>query len=207
MSSIVPPRGAVIGTGRSGTGYMAALLKNAGLDTGHESYWHAIPTQRRASQLDVDSSWLALPHIEAGRWHGRVLHVVRHPLDTIRSLMANGFFSAHESSTLYPMYARAHATTVYGRYDLAAAVEFWCEWNNRCAAVADATIRVEDCRTMAFHDTVARVFPWATSDNDIARAADRTDQRTNTRGPVPHIDPQEVWRMIGRRAHGYGYGE
>lgn len=211
----VPPRGAVIGTGRSGTGYMAALLTAAGLDAGHELYWHAHGAPR-GSELDVDSSWLALPHIEAGKWTGPVLHVVRHPVDTVRSLVTTGLFAESSMDHPYAAYARVHARSVAGLFDLPAAVEFWCEWNARCAAVADATVRLEDVEWTGTADpfplTIERVFGPAfphvrnTIVHDVGAAARSLPADVNTRGPVADLDPREVWRLIGRRAHAFGYG-
>jgi hypothetical protein len=215
MTAVVPPRGAVIGTGRSGTGYMAAVLKAAGLDAGHELYWHAHRGVRH-SELDVDVSWLALPDIESGRWAGPVLHVVRHPVDTVRSLLGTRLFAESEMDNPYSSYARVHARTVADRFDLAAAVEFWCEWNARCAAVADATIRLEDAEWTGSADpfplAVERVFGAAFPHvrnsfvHDVSTAARSLSSDVNTRGATPAVDPREVWSLIGRRAHAYGYG-
>jgi hypothetical protein len=211
MTVPVPPTAAVIGTGRSGTGFMAAVLAAAGLNTGHEAYWHA-HVGAKAPNLDVDSSWLALPLLETGPWSGRVLHVVRHPVDAIRSLAGGGFFNADLARAPYPMYARAHCPNVYGRTGVAAAVEFWCDWNNRCAAVADATVRLEDATgpepvAKAWALTVADTIGLATvSPDDITAAVSATPTNTNTRGPLPGIDPAHVWSLIGRRAHAFGYG-
>jgi len=213
MTATLPPRGAVIGTGRSGTGYMAAVLKAAGLDAGHESYWHA-HRGPRGSELDIDVSWLALPDIEAGRWSGPVLHVVRHPVDTVRSFLGTRFFAESEMDNAYSAFARVHARTVAGVFDMAAAVEFWCEWNARCAAVADATIRLEDTMFAGSVDpfplAVERVFGKLPPAYGIAArlrgAAENTSRNVNTRGAVPAVDPREVWSLIGRRAHAYGYG-
>lgn len=208
----VSPRAAVIGTGRSGTGFMAAVLTAAGLDAGHEAYWHA-HGGLHASQLDVDASWLALPAIELGaypeRWMGRVLHVVRHPLDTVRSLLGTGLFNADMAGNSYAVHAWVHARsagTLVGHHPLHAAVEFWCEWNARCAAVADATVRLEDAGGPQWCATVANVIGMGLDAEAVAKAVADTPRDTNTRGAVPEVDPLEVWGLIGRRAHAYGYG-
>lgn len=210
------PRAVVTGTGRSGTGFMAAVLKSAGVDAGHEAYWHA-HGGRHASDLDVDCSWLALPAIEFGTygsstepWTGRTLHVVRHPVDTVRSILGTGLFADDMAANPYSLHARMHsprAGMLAGHNPLHAAAEFWCDWNARCAAVADATVRLEDAGDPKWCAAVADTlrFPWVTAD-DIAKAAADTPRDTNTRGPVPEVDPLEVWGLIGRRAHAYGYG-
>lgn len=211
MTTPVPPRAVVIGTGRSGTGYMAALLKTAGIDAGHEAHWHA-HSGPHASQLDVDCSWLALPAIEGnswgGPWTGRTLHVVRHPVDTVRSLLGTGLFNIEMSENPYAVHAWMHARSagmLVGHHPLHAAVEFWCEWNARCAAVADATVRLEDAGSLAWAVRVADTLGFGLTTDDIMNAVAATPTDTNTRGPVPEVDPREVWSLIGRRAWGFGY--
>lgn len=217
MSLTVPPRAAVIGTGRSGTGFMAAVLKAAGLDAAHECYWHAHGGPH-ASQLDVDVSWLALPAIESRvheygpdnqPWTGRTLHVVRHPIDTVRSLLGTGLFAPDMMGNTYAAHAWRHsrvAGMLAGHNPLHAAVEFWCDWNARCAAVADATVRLEDAGNLAWAVTVADTLGFGLTTDDIMKGVAATPHDTNTRGPTPEVDPLEVWGLIGRRAHAYGYG-
>jgi hypothetical protein len=220
MTTIVPPRAVVIGSGRSGTGFMAAVLAAAGLDAGHEAFWHA-HGGLHASQLDVDCSWLALPAIEFGAnpepWKGRTLHVVRHPVDTVRSLLGTALFDPDMMGNTYAAHAWMHsprAGVLVGHNPLHAAVEFWCDWNARCAAVADATVRVEDAghnpedqTALAWATTVANVVGRGlTTVHDMLKAVEATPRDTNTRGAVPEVDPLEVWGLIGRRAHAYGYG-
>lgn len=203
----VSPRAAVIGTGRSGTGYMAAVLKGAGLDAGHEAYWHAHGGPR-ASQLDVDCSWLALPDIESGAWTGRVLHVVRHPVDTVRSLLGTRLFARESLGNPYALMARMNTRSVDTHlFDLDAAVAFWCEWNARCYAVADATLRLEDFNDDRWAKAVANTIGMGLDTRSVVAGVIATPDDVNTRDhPLPEVDPAAVWRRIGRRAHGFGYG-
>lgn len=212
MTTIVPPRAVVVGSGRSGTGYMAAVLTAAGLDAGHEAFWHA-HGGLHASQLDVDCSWLALPAIEFGNhpepWTGRTLHVVRHPVATVRSLLGTGLFAPDLTGNPYAAHARMHSPRAAALAEfnpLHAAVEFWCDWNARCAAVADATVCLEDADSLAWANTVADTLGFNLTGADIVKGVEATPRDTNTRGPVPDVDPLEVWGLIGRRAHAYGYG-
>lgn len=194
---------------------MAAVLTAAGLDAGHEAFWHA-HGGLHASQLDVDCSWLALPAIEQGTygsntapWTGRTLHVVRHPVDTVRSLLGTGLFNIDMDGNPYAVHAWMHARSagmLVGHHPLHAAVEFWCEWNARCAAVADATVRLEDAGSLAWAFTVADTLGFGLTTEDIMKGVAATPHDTNTRGPVPDVNPLEVWGLIGRRAHAYGYG-
>lgn len=215
MTTIVPPRAVVIGSGRSGTGFMAAVLKAAGLDAAHEGYWHAHGGPH-ASQLDVDCSWLALPAIEHGTygsntapWTGPTIHVVRHPVDTVRSLLGTGLFNIDMDGNPYAMHAWMHARSagmLVGHHPLHAAVEFWCEWNARCRAVADATLRLEDAGSIVWASVVADALGMGLDAEAVMKAVAATPRDTNTRGATPEVDPREVWGLIGRRAHAYGYG-
>lgn len=83
----------VTGTGRSGTGYIAAVINAAGLDCGHER--HFTPHGPAAAQLgswQADSSWMAVPYLHEYPSAHRVL-VWREPEAVIASFLARGFFS------------------------------------------------------------------------------------------------------------------
>lgn len=77
------PRAVIVGTGRSGSGYVARVLDAAGIRCGHESWWNPFGT--RADGLAVDSSWCALP-LGLDGYTGLVWHQLRHPLDVVSSL-------------------------------------------------------------------------------------------------------------------------
>lgn len=77
------PAFAVVGSGRSGSRYIASVLTACGLTCGHEAYWN--PGGRTISGLLGDSSWCALRNIDL--YDGRVFHQVRHPLDVVSSLV------------------------------------------------------------------------------------------------------------------------
>src|SRR5690606_32898585 len=139
---MVPPRFAIIGTGRSGTGYMAELMRAHGFKCGHEHWWTLSSSpRRRKSGLDGDSSWLALPDIESGAWSGPVVLAVRDPVAVVRSLLGIRFF---ERGTKYTQFVYEQEPELKGLPALHAATEWWARWNERCAAVADLVVRVED---------------------------------------------------------------
>jgi hypothetical protein len=76
----------IVGTGRSGTGHIAALLTAAGVPCGHEQYWHVGPVPRGDTGLHYDASWLALRDVERiRREHKPVVHLKRDPLDSFHS--------------------------------------------------------------------------------------------------------------------------
>ncbi len=207
------PLAAVIGTGRCGTGYMAALLGGAGINAGHEHWWHGAPWPGlpRAG-LDVDCSWLALPAIEQAQWTGPVIHLVRHPVPVVASLLGTQFFAPENLGSPYQQWALRWCEQARNLPPLEAAVEFWCAWNARCYAVADATIPVEDIAPTADGTgrlaNIALVLQGKLSvDVDITaleQAAMTTPTNVNTR-ERDQVDADVVWELIGNRAHAFGY--
>lgn len=81
----------VTGASRSGTTYVAELLTAAGLRCGHETVWqwdnHYRPIASRSDDFDGDSSYIPAP--AAPRLAARlvIVHLVRPPLDVIRSIV------------------------------------------------------------------------------------------------------------------------
>lgn len=193
-----PPRFAVVGTGRSGTGYVAALLKASGVNCGHEGWFR--PDGDRTGGLHGDASWCALPDIEAGAWKGPVAMVARHPVPTVRSLVGTELLHAARAGEPYPAFAREHCPEIGGLEPLEAAVEWWVAWNERCAAVADVKLRVEDLR-----------HPWALGElgdalgvdlDPAASAQVPTDVNSRVTADIPERD---IWRLLDGRAARFGY--
>lgn len=128
----------VVASPRSGTRYLKALLRAAGLDAGHE----CVRTHRDA----VVSSYYAVDDYCYHGLHGyreprsafrfgRVWYQIRHPLDTIGSLhtrMAVAWWRWQEKHTgITPA-------------DPDAAARFWLVWHEKCAEQADRIYRLED---------------------------------------------------------------
>lgn len=188
MAPLTPPWFAVTGTGRCGTGYVAAVLKRCGLDCGHENWWTPDP-KRVQARLDGDSSWLALPDIETGRWSGAVIHIVRHPVDVVRSFVGLGF----------PDYVSIpHEPDLADVPQPEKAVEYWVRWNRRCAAVADVTVQVEDLVSRIGEIADLLGHPLGTANAAVV------PRNINHRGRA-NVDPAMVWRLLGGRAEPFGY--
>lgn len=73
----------IVGTGRSGSGYVAQLLSALGIPTGHEGVFN--PRPQRRDDLKGDCSWQALPYLQD--FEGKVLLHTRHPAKFIRSMV------------------------------------------------------------------------------------------------------------------------
>lgn len=212
------PRAAIIGTGRSGTGYAARLVGAANGSCGHEGWWCALGDP--IPGLDVDSSWLALPDIEASAWSGPTVHLVRDPVLVVESLLRTEFFGAIVD-TAYPQFALKHCERAQDALatagPVAAAVEFWADWNTRCAAVAQLTARIEDVANFNGGDESigAATLDLVGDTLDIEFGAWQTAAAIPTNvnhrdHPVDNdlvlaLDEAYVWQRLGGRAAAFGY--
>lgn len=194
ISGLTSPDFAIIGTGRCGTRYMSHVLHACSLDCGHENWWTLRP-HRRKSGLDGDSSWMALPSIELGLWSGPVVHITRHPVHVVSSLAGIEFFSRRRA---FGDFALTHEPALTDTSPFEACVEWWARWNERCADVADLTIRVEDMPGQL--PDVSKVIGC---DLDVA-AASGVPTMVNHRYRAD-VDEAEVWRLLAGRGERFGY--
>ncbi len=137
-----PPwlRFVVVGSGRSGTAYAAAVFCRLGIPCGHEAVfgWGHPPDPR----LLGDSSFCAAPFL--GWFSGVVFHQVRHPLAVLQSVVATGFF--HDPGPYVPHLALVErflpdlgrATTPIEK-----AIRFVLGWNLMCEPHAHLRWQVE----------------------------------------------------------------
>jgi hypothetical protein len=120
----------VTGCARSGTGYLAALLSELGLECGHERVF--APRTVRGStptwpaDVRAESSWLAAPFLSKLPQGTAVVHLVRHPLAVMRSNMRIGFFSAPSE---YLEHATAHLPVLRQGQPIECAARYWTGWN------------------------------------------------------------------------------
>lgn len=128
----------VTGTGRCGTGYMARVLTRAAIPSTHEGVYN--PQFTDWSVQRVESSWLAAPFLP--QFEGHVVHLVRHPLAVINSLVGVGFFT-DELRALYADHAR-HFVDMEGLSEVEQAMKFYVEWNRMIEPFADQFVKVEE---------------------------------------------------------------
>lgn len=188
MASLTAPRFAVTGTGRCGTGYTATVLRRCGLNCGHENWWTPDPARVRDG-LDGDSSWKALPDIEAGAWSGPVVHIVRHPVEVVRSFVGLGF-PDHVSLP--------HEPDLTDVPHPERAVEYWVRWNRRCERVADLTVQVE--RLVDRLDDIAEAIGHPLGWRKAASVRRSINHRRRA-----DVDAETVWRLLDGRAEAFGY--
>ncbi len=110
----------IVGTLRSGSGYMASVLSRMGLACGHG--WAYPPDQpRRYPEVDLlgDASPTAAAWVP--EFGGLVLHQVRHPLAVIGSLLGAPP-TPGEGGYPFP----------HQRLGLEEAIRYYVAWNQRC---------------------------------------------------------------------------
>lgn len=93
----------VTGTGCSGTGWMSQFFTKLGFECGHEQ-WYKVPYSE--IMQSSESSWLAIPFLSVIPNGTKIIRVVRHPLDVIKSAYATGFLN--DSTSQYANFIKRY---------------------------------------------------------------------------------------------------
>ena len=137
-----PPKFVIIGTGRSGTTYIAELLTECGIPCGHETIFdYRGITKRFGYKGDV--SWLALPYLS--NFNGTVLHQTRHPMKVINSLLGINFFT-HNSFEPFRNFASQYF--YFSGDEVNDAMRWYTNWNTWCEEYASFRFKVEELDEM-----------------------------------------------------------
>lgn len=193
----------VTGCGRSGTGYLAALFSQLGLQCGHEALFHPAACAEASPSWPAgvvgESSWLAAPFL-AGLPPGTlVIHQVREPVAVVRSFLRIRFF---EGKSAWKRFAERHAPELATGTPLERCVKYWLHWNRLCqgaAALGQVEYRrhrLEDVdRELLAELCVALGAPRETAAIEAALA--RVPRDTNTSG-AKHQDGSIRWSNLPR---------
>lgn len=193
------PKFAVIGAPKSGTKYVSELFRAVGINCGHEEWWGKVET-RTKTRLDGDSSWMALPEIEFGKWSGTVIHVVRNPVSVVRSLASIGIISSRGNiDPYYREYLLRFEPDLLKFKPVIAESKFWRSWNERCRRVADVSICVERIvdEFGKVEDLLGKRIP--------KRKLNFVSKKTNSTVGLIEINPGIVRKMVYSEAVNYGY--
>lgn len=199
------PAFVVVGTGRSGTTFVADVLAACGVCCGHERYFRPEGYRRRWERCG-EVSWTAVPWLERGTQAGPVYHVVRHPLDVVTSLLTIGFFSDAAPGP-FRSFARAHFRLTGDEH--VDAMRWYVEWNRRCEALARVRFRIEDPAD-GLGVLLGEVAPQAVPRLPAALDAVPTSTNTRSRGnrlgwdDLPDAPERAALAAMGRR---YGYAD
>jgi hypothetical protein len=147
----IEPEFVIVGTGRSGTGYISEVLTKAGIRTGHEGWWN--PDGRRKSRLVGDASWLAVFQLD--EYRGKVFHQVRDPIKVISSLASVDFATARREEP----WAAYRSGYIGGLSDdpVSDAMRAVDVWIAKISGMAERTWRLEDVDERLLHEISARI--------------------------------------------------
>jgi len=224
----------VTGCGRSGTTYIARFLCSLGCKCGHEKLFNPISTQGRLplpwpDYMPGESSWLAVPYLEALPAGTLVLHQVRSPLGVIRSSVRNRFFDRSQwdktaiqdeqkyREYLHITFIEQHIRGIYTGTPVEKAMKYWLEWN-RLAERAEKIpglrylrYRVEDIQERL--GQILDLIGFRCDKAEVSEALARFPSNYNTRGPV-EMDSEIQWSTLPegtlkqellQQAQRYGY--
>ena len=203
-----PPRFFIVSTGRAGSTFIAELLTRIGIPCSHEGF--VTPDGIRNRLLyQGESSWLAVPFLEAGAFGDGIpiVHQVRDPLEVLSSFYGIRFFSERKR-TRFTRFARQHFAT--SGDELKDGMRWWTEWNRRCESLATLTYPVEDLEER--FPEVLRTLGYAPGDLDWKEAfSDLRSRKVNARsranltlGDLPEGPDRDAMVDLARR-YGYGY--
>ena len=186
---MAPPWFTIIGTGRSGTKYMAELMRANGLNCGHESYYSPIRMESgdQDESLDGDSSWLAVPYLEQDVPRSPTIHVTRNPVAVVKSLLEIRFFHPETEEAPFRQFLWKYSNIFQHEDPVVRAVEFWVEWNTRCKYLSDVTMPIEQLDYHVLSDLLKhQIYPQPLS-RDINHAPESLQA-----GRVPDNTPNHV---------------
>jgi hypothetical protein len=151
-----------VGSGRSGTGWLAAILTKAGIRCGHEAVFSsavalgerharwAMPAKEDEPprEYDADASWMAVARLPILGLPA--ILVLRHPLSVVRSQLELGNFRDDRAGAPWMQVIRRTRPEVFAETTEAdRALAHWIAWNLWAALHARVVLRLEDL----VHDT------------------------------------------------------
>lgn len=130
----------IVGSGRSGTGYCAELLRAARVVCGHENVYTA-PAVLGHEPVDWDgyaaeASWMAVPLLPWLPSDIRPALLVRHPLAVVQSLLELRFFAPATITSYHAVINRWTPATFTEATEHDRALLHWLSWNLAAAAHA-----------------------------------------------------------------------
>lgn len=186
-----PPEFVIIGTGRSGTTFIAKHFQKGGVRISHEQYFtHKGPYLRnpgRDWRTRGEASWLAVPYLPHRSMPA--IHQVRHPHAVIASLFKIGFFDSRYYAEHKPFadFARRHFT--FSDDPLQSSLRWYLEWNQRCEQITDRRYRIEHVA-----DSADRIEAWLGLEIGLRSISSATD--INTRAAVFDVGALDIAQAI-----------
>lgn len=127
----------VVGSGRSGTGYVARTLTAAGFPCSHEGRWSPAGV---VDPRPAESSWLAVPHLDEVPDEVPVVLVWRDPVAVVRSFVGLRFWS---TPSRYRSAALGWQPDLAELDEVSASLEWWSRTNLRALGSATVVVNVD----------------------------------------------------------------
>lgn len=203
----------ITGCGRSGTGYVSALLNALSILTAHERVF--LPYERRPwGDYAGDVSWFGVPFLhEVVTEEVTIVHLVREPIACGRSYAGLRFFHGDREAMEHAHYSGAVWRYDTGPFDWPDPHDrfaaFWLRWNLAVEPHAHARVRSED---LLERDGVMRLLRVIGHE----RAAQDVDAAISAMDPGTHGGERDMslcWdsvsptlrALVRKMAERYGY--
>lgn len=198
----------ITGCGRSGTSFIAKVLRHVGLNATHETlfglYRHTWPPQREGAE----ASWLAVPYLEKLPEDVTVFQQIRNPLDVARSLIGFNFFGRPQSLPFREFLFRHEPSIKTWSDPLDRSLAYWINWNIRVQEHAQVQYRLESLTAVDLADFL-RIAGFDVPASKLSRAFRDTGPRYNHRPraklPSATILERKLGPNLEKLAYSYGY--
>jgi hypothetical protein len=198
----------ITGCGRSGTAFIAKILRIVDLEATHEVLFNPVRCSWPHEHIGIESSWLAVPHLHKLPLDVVVFHQLRNPFDVIRSLMGYDFFNRPESKA-YRNFVYEHEPSIKKlTTDIDRCIAYWILWNTRVQKRAEFTYQLEELTPSRLRDFLSH------AGTDVSLAAlvsafTQTGKMYNHRPRANCTAEQILGRPMGPRlervAKSFGY--
>ena len=133
----------ITGMPRSGTRFMTALFRSAGLSASHEGLFGPLGPNKNVIK-NVESSWMSVPYLkEYKHQFKKIIHITRHPLYVLASLKRRNFFGRIMDKYDYFVWNHLKSIVMYDN-SITAIIQFWIDWNKKIERYADVRVQIED---------------------------------------------------------------
>lgn len=190
----------VTGPARSGTKYVATLLSEAGMKCGHEGVFNSwgsnftrAPRWQDETDYLGDSSFIVAPFIPEVKGKLKVVHLVRPPLDVIRSIVGIGHVGDNRAPWVQFLNAHINLTQFPPGPQRAAA--YWVRWNRLIRDHGpDLTWDVTDIQPDDILE-LAMLTEIDVDPADAVRAVESTDRMINHRQRADWVNLDHLGRV------------
>lgn len=203
----------ITGWGRSGTAYIADLLRKVGISCGHE--WVYTADGPDWGSRWGDASWMAVPYLD--EFDGPIVHLVRDPYKVAESLIGSALFDP-DNDSLAPVNTPDFREFVYkhipGLEQLEDPVDrvvaYMEVWADRIDQFDAPIFRVEEMDAEKLVEIVNMTGrPRPATVADVAAAVEATPTDVNTRPRLVEVDwsqqDEKVRNVLDALRVRYGY--